>query len=119
MNSGLLSGCDIFEPDLPKNELNVYGVMGYEAGYSWGYYNPLTMKVFWVTPDKYEPSQRQFYIPKGYLTLENFTKAKLPDGTPYNEKQKKQAMDTYNWLFYKGYCDGAQDNLHGKPDKTL
>lgn len=112
-------GCEIFELELPQKDKDTFSFMGYEVGYSWGYFNPLDKPVYWVTPDKYESFHRQYYIPKGYRILEDFAKAQLSNGTPLNSKQKKQAMESYNWMFYAGYCKGAQDRVQGKPNALL
>ncbi|MCJ7655484.1 MAG: hypothetical protein MUO97_09365 [Dehalococcoidia bacterium] len=101
--------------DLPQKDKDTFSLMGFEVGYSWGYWNPQDVPVYWVTPDKYESFHRQLYIPKGYWTMEDMANVNFPDGTPLNEKQKRQAMEAYNWMFYAGYCRGAQDSVQGKP----
>jgi len=113
---GQASTYGVFAPDLPQKDKDTFSLMGFEVGYSWGYWNPQDVPVYWVTPDKYEPFHRELYIPKGYWTTENVTNLHFPDGTPLNDKQKRQAMEAYNWMFYAGYCKGAQDRVEGKPD---
>ena len=112
---GLTISCTAFAPDLSQKDKDTFSFMGFEVGYSWGYWNSLNAPVYWVTPDKYEPFHRKFYIPKGYWTMEDVADTHFPDGTLFNEKQRRQAMEAYNWMFYAGYCRGAQDRVQGKP----
>ena len=99
----------------------------YMAGYSWGYEltaeNKDRTDLFWTPPDKVAEAQkfnpqvniRDFYIPKGYWTMEDVANAHFPDDTPFNDKQKKQAMEANNWGFYDGFIEGGHDYLDGKP----
>jgi len=111
-------------PSLPDDEKEVVYYMGFSEGYTNGYAlvlkNPKT-KVWWITPDmvdkdaKTNPSIREDYIPKGYWTHSDVAKAHFSDGTPFNEKQKKEFMEGYNWGFYSGFRKGADDCLEGRP----
>ena len=113
--SGLPLGCGVFDPDLPQEDKNFLSFDGFQVGYSWGYFAPVDAPVYWVPPDRVEPFHRELYIPKGYLTMEHFANACFPDGTPWNQKQKRQAVEAYNWAFYAGFCQGVDDNLHDRP----
>ena len=122
--SGLVVGC---AADLPENEQEVWFSSGIMYGYSWGYwltFEDPDLPILWTPPDKvdevqqlYETDIRKMYIPKGYLTMEGFSDAHFPDGTPYNEKQKGQAVESYNWGFYAGFRQGSEDCLDGKPNR--
>lgn len=128
----ILAGC---APSLPEEEEELTFAVGYEAGYSWGYFLPLEDEhypIFWTAPNKVDEVQkfhseqlhsevniRDFYIPKGYWTMEDVANAHFPDGTPYNEKQKKQAVEAYNWGFYAGFHQGFEDWADGKPPHHL
>lgn len=126
MSLGLQVACDT-EAGLSDDDKTEWFSMGHSPGYSWGYYltrdNP-NQKFFWTRPDRVDDVQklypdinlRDYYIPKGYRTLDSFADTHFPDGTALNSKQKKQAMESYNWGFYSGFNDGAMDCLDGKPD---
>ena len=70
-------------PDLPKEIEETFFALGYEAGYSWGYELTAEKKdrtdLFWTPPDKVDYAQklnpnvniRDFFIPKGYWTMED------------------------------------------------
>jgi len=121
---GMVMGC---APDLPKEEDDAIFTCGYEDGYSWGYW--LTAEdshrkdLFWTPPDKVDDAQkfnpkvniRDYYIPKGYWTIDDVANTHFPDGTPFNDKQKKQWMEAYNWGFYSGFKQGCDDCIEGKP----
>ena len=126
--SGLTVGC---APDLPKEEEETFFALAYETGYGWGYWltaeNKDRTDIFWTPPDKVDDAQkfnptvniRDFYIPKGYWTMEDVANTHFPDGTPFNDKQKKQAIEANNWGFYSGFMQGCKDCLEGKPDRYL
>jgi len=127
LTSGIMIGC---APDLPKEVNDATFTSGYEDGYSLGY--SLTVEdshrkdLFWTPPDKVEEAQkfnpkiniRDFYIPKGYLTMNDVASLHFPDGTPFNEKQKEQWAEAYNWGFYSGFRKGCDDYIKGKPSHT-
>lgn len=95
-------------PGLPKEEEQVWFNLGHFDGRSWGDSAAAgNWKVFWVSPDKVQDFQRNDYIPKGYLPVDDFATAHFTDGTPYNGKQKKQACEAYNWGFFYGFYRGA------------
>jgi hypothetical protein len=114
-------------PGLPKEDNDTAFTLGYEDGYSWGY--SLTFEdsnrkdLFWTPPDKVEDAQkfnpkiniRDFYIPKGYLTMDGADNLHFPNGTPFNDKQKEQWIEAYNWGFYSGFKQGCDDCISGKP----
>ncbi|GAH65747.1 unnamed protein product, partial [marine sediment metagenome] len=97
--SGLWVSC---AADLPKKEEETFFALAYETGYGWGYWltaeNKDRTDIFWTPPDKVDEAQklnpqvniRDFYIPKGYWTMGDVANAHFPDGTPFNDKQKKQ-----------------------------
>ena len=126
LTSGMTIGCTA---DLPEDEQTVWFNSGNMDGYSWGYW--LTFEdpncpILWTPPDRLDEAQKfhgenvqKVYIPKGYLTMEDFANTHFPDGTPFNEKQKEQAMEAYNWGFYSGFLQGSNDCLEGKPDRYL
>jgi len=128
LTSGVVAGC---AADLPKEEDETFFALAYETGYGWGYWLTAEDKdrtdIFWTPPDKVDDAQkfnpqvniREFYIPKGYWTIEDVANAHFPDGTPFNNKQKEQAMEANNWGFYSGFMQGCQDFLEGKPDRYL
>jgi len=121
-------GCS---PDLPKDAEETFYALAYEAGYSWGYQltaeNKDRTDLFWTPPDKVDEAQkfnpnvniRDFYIPKGYWTMEDVANARFSDGTPFNYKQKKQAMEANNWGFYDCFMQGCDDCLKGKRHRFL
>jgi len=123
---GTVVGC---AADLPKEVEETFFALAYEAGYSWGYEltaeNKDRTDLFWTPPDKVDDAQkvnpqvniRDYYIPKGYWTMNDITNARFPDGSPFNEKQKQQAMDANNWGFYSGFLQGCDDCLEGKPNR--
>lgn len=127
LSSGIEISCT---PDLPKEENDNTFTLGYETGYSWGY--QLTSEdshrkdLFWTPPDKIDEAQQfnsnvdilDFYIPKGYLTDADVVNLQFPDATPFNDKQKKQWMEAYNWGFYSGFMKGSKDCLEGKPSHS-
>lgn len=126
--SGLVIGC---APDLPEEEGDRIYALAFEAGYSWGY--DLTAEdrdrkdLLLTPPDKVDEAQgfnpevniRDFYIPKGYWTIDDLANARSPDGIPFNEKQKKQVMEANNWGFFTGFMLGAEEYLEGKPDRRI
>jgi len=126
--SGLWVGC---APDLPKEENDTFFALAYQTGYSWGYWLTVEDKhrtdIFWTPPDRVDEAQelypqlniRDFYIPKGYWTIDDVANAQFPDGTPFNDKQKKQLMEANNWGFYSGFMQGSKDCVEGKPDRYL
>ncbi len=131
--SGLWIGC---APDLPKEIYDQLFVMGNDNGYGWGYWLTAEaekqgiLEAFitnLIPPDIVDEVQklnpkvniRDFYTPKGYWTMEDVADTHLPDGTPFNDKQKKQAMEAYNWGFYTGFMDGSEDALKGKPHRRF
>ncbi|MFC1962539.1 hypothetical protein ACFLWB_00860 [Chloroflexota bacterium] len=128
VTSGLVIGC---APDLPKEVGGSIYALAYEAGYSWGY--DLTAEdrdrkdLLWTPPDKVDDAQkfnpkvniRDFYIPKGYWTIDDVANARFPDGIPFNEKQKKRVMEANNWGFYAGFMQGVEEYLEGKPDRRI
>ena len=121
--SGMTAGCT---PDLPEETKETHYALAYETGYSWGYWltaeNKDRRDLFWTPPDKVDDAQkinpkvniRDFYIPKGYWTMDDVANAHFPDGTPFNDKQKKQSMEANNWGFYDGFRQGVDDYLKGK-----
>ena len=123
---GMVMGC---APDLPQEENDAIFTCGYEDGYSWGYC--LTAEdshredLFWTPPDKVDDAQKfnskvnilDYYIPKGYWTIDDVANTHFPDGTPFNDKQKKQWMEAYNWGFYSGFKQGCDDFIEGKPSR--
>lgn len=125
--AGIL-GC---APDLPKEENDAIFTCGYEDGYSWGYWLTAEEKdrtdLWWTPPDRVDEAQklyskvniRDFYIPKGYWTIDDVANTQFPDGTPFNDKQKEQWMEAYNWGFYSGFMQGCDDCIEGKPDHYL
>ena len=122
--SGALVGC---AAGLPEDETFSWYAMGDMEGYQCGHWLAVTDKDYpalWITPDRvdkvqqlYETNIREVYIPKGYLTMEDFANAHFTDGTPYNNKQKEQALEGHNWGFYDGFCQGVDDGLHGRPSR--
>ena len=118
-------------PDLPKEEEGTLYSLAYVTGYEWGYLLTAEGKdrtdLFWTPPDSVDVAQevnpqvniRDFYIPKGYWTMEDVANTHFPDGTPFNDKQKKQAMEAYNWGFYNGFMQGCDDCIEGKPARYL
>lgn len=124
---GIEVGC---APDLPKEENDNIFIIGYEDGHSWGY--QLTAEdshrkdLFWTAPDKVDEAQKfnpkvnilDFYIPKGYLKKADVANLHFPNGTPFNDKQKEQWMQAYNWGFHSGFMRGSKDYLEGKPSHT-
>lgn len=121
--SGTTVGCT---PDLPEETKETFYALAYEAGYSWGYWltaeNKDRKDLFLTPPDKVDEAQkfnpkvniRDFYIPKGYWMIDDVANAHLPDGTPFNDKQKRQAMEANNWGFYDGFLQGVDDCLKGR-----
>ena len=121
---GMVIGCAL---DLPKEEHDSIFTSGYEDGYSWGYW--LTSEdshrkdLFWTPPDELDDAQkfnpkvniRDFYIPKGYLTMGDVANLHFPDGAPFNDKQKEQWVEAYNWGLYSGFMRGSKDYMEGKP----
>ena len=128
LTSGMVVGC---AADLPKEEEETFSALAYETGYGWGYSltaeNKDRTDIFWAPPDAVDEAQklnsqvniRDFYIPKGYWTMEDVANAHFPDGTPFNDKQKKQVIEANNWGFYSGFMQGSHDCLEGKPDRYL
>ena len=126
--SGLIVGC---ASDLPNEIYNQLFILGNDKGYGWGYGLTTEDKdrtdIFWTRPHAVDEAQkfnpkvniRDFYIPKGYWTMEDVANTHLPDGTPFNDKQKKQAMEAYNLGFYTGFMDGSEDTLKGKPHRRF
>ena len=124
LTSGIVIGC---APDLPKEENDAFFTCGYEDGHSWGYWLIAEDKdrtdLWWTPPDRVDEAQklhpgvniRDFYIPKGYWTIDDVADIQFPDGTPFNDKQKKQVMEAYNWGFYSGFMQGCDDSIEGKP----
>ena len=127
LTSGIVVGC---APDLPKEENDAIFTCGYEDGYSWGYWLAIeykdTTSILWTPPDRVDKVQklypkvniRDFYIPKGYLTMSDVANLQFPDGPPFNDKQKKQWMEAYNWGFYSGFMKGYKDCVEGEPSHT-
>lgn len=126
----LAAGCGDTSSGLTKEELAEFYTTGNGDGYSWGYW--LTSEdpngpILWTPPDKVDDVQkfypnsniRDMYIPKGYLTEYDVAGAHFPDGTPYNSKQKRDATEAYNLGFYDGFCQGSDDCLHGKPNRSF
>lgn len=125
---GLCTGC---APDLPKEEEKNFFTLAYDAGYSWGYLltaeNQKRTDVRLIPPDRVDAVQKlnpnlnvhDFYIPKGYWTLEDVANAHFPDGTPFNKKQKTQVMEAHNWGFYSGFMQGSKDYIEGKPYRSF
>jgi hypothetical protein len=113
-------------PDLPKETEETFYTTAYQAGYSWGYQltaeNKDRKDLFWTPPDKVDVAQevnpqiniQDYYIPKGYWTTKDVANAQFPDGAPFNEMQKKQAIEANNWGFYDGFLQGVDDYLKGK-----
>ena len=128
LTSGLWIGC---ASNLPEEINEQLFVMGNDVGYGWGYSlvaeNEDRRDLFWTPPDKVDDAQkfnpkvniRDFYIPKGYWTMNDVADSHYPDGTPFNDKQKKQAMEAYNWGFYSGFMQGCDDYREGKPDRSI
>lgn len=128
LTSGLVVSC---APDLPEEEEETLFALAHEAGYGWGYQltaeNKDRTDIFWTPPDKVDKVQKlypkvnilDFYIPKGYWKIEDVANAQFPDGTPFNNKQKEQAIEANNWGFYSGFLQGSHDCLEGKPDRYL
>ena len=126
--SGTMVGC---APDLPKEIHDQLFFMGNDVGHGWGYWlideDKNRTDIFWTRPHAVDEAQkfnpkvniRDFYIPKGYWTMEDAAEAHLPDGTPLNDKQKRQAIEAYNWGFYTGFLDGSKDCLEGKPHRRI
>lgn len=126
--ASVVAGC---APDLSKKDIEMFYASGYENGYDWGYWLTAEDKdrtdLFWTPPDKVDEAQKfnpqvniqDFYIPKGYWTIEDVANARFPDGTPFNDKQKKQAVEANNWGFYDGFSKGAHDYLDGKRHRFL
>ena len=131
--SGLTVGC---APDLPEEIYDHLFILGDDKGYGWGYWltaeaekqgSHMALIADLIPPDKVDEAQklnpevnvRDFYTPKGYWTLEDVADTHLPDGTPFNDKQKKQAMEAYNWGFYNGFMDGSEDALKDKPHRRF
>ncbi|MBI2328551.1 MAG: hypothetical protein HYU85_02780 [Chloroflexi bacterium] len=131
--SGMVVGC---APDLPKEIYDQLFIIGNDKGYGWGYWLTAEaekqgiLEAFitnLIPPDIVDEAQklnpkvniRDFYTPKGYWTMEDVADTHLPDGTPFNDKQKKQAMEAYNWGFYTGFMDGSKDYLEGKPHRRF
>lgn len=93
---------------LPRDEEEEWYTMGYSEGVSQGRVAEIVnANVFLVEPGRTEDFQMDFYIPKGYLSVETLADAHFTNGPPYNEKQKKQACEAYNWGFYAGFYYGA------------
>ena len=125
--SGLV-GC---VPDLPEKEKTQLFALGNDVGYGLGYWLIFKDKdrtdLFWTRPDAVEEAQkfnpkvniRDYYIPKGYWTEDDVANTHFPDGTPFNDKQKKQAIEAYNWGFYSGFMKGCDDCMEGKPDRRF
>jgi len=125
---GMVMGC---AADLPKEIYDKLFVMGNDVGYGWGYWlifeNKDRTDLFWTPPDKVDDAQkfnpkvniRDFYIPKGYWTIKDVANAHLEDGTPMNDKQKRQSMEVYNWGFYTGFMDGSKDSVEGKSHRRF
>jgi len=125
MALGVLTSCN--EAALPEKEKEQFYSLGYDVGYGWGYRlideDKDRFDLLWAPPDTVDVVQesnpqlniRNFYIPKGYWTMEDAADAHFPDGTPFNEKQKEQAIEAYNWGFYDGFMQGSEDCLEGKP----
>ena len=123
----LASGVAGCAPILPEEVEERFFSLAYQAGYSWGC--RLTAEdrdridLFLTPPDQVDDAQkfnpqvniRDVYIPKGYWTLEDVADAQFPDGTTFNDKQKKKAMEVNNWGFYVGFMQGRRDCLEGKP----
>ncbi len=117
------------QADLPDDIYDDVYYLGYDTGYGWGYYLILEDEdrtdIFWTRPHAVEAAQeynpelviRDYSIPKGYWTTADLKEAHLPDGTPFNKKQKEQVMEAYNWGFYLGFMDGGNDCLAGEPDR--
>ena len=128
LTSGLWIGC---APDLSEEINEQLFVMGNDVGYGWGYSlvaeNEDRRDLFWTPPDKVDDAQkfnpkvniRDFYIPKGYWTMDDVADSHYPDGTPFNDKQKKQAIEAYNWGFYSGFMKGCDDYREGKPPHDI
>lgn len=126
--ASVVAGC---APDLPKEEGETFFAVGNYDGYSWGYWlvfeNEDRTDIFWTPPDRVDKVQElcphinitEVYIPKGYWTIKDVANTSFPDGTPFNDKQKKQAVEEYNWGFYSGFLQGSKDCLEGKPDRYL
>ena len=94
--------------DLPEEEKETWFNLGNFDGRSWGSAAERgNWKVYWVSPDRVQDFQRDFYIPKGYLAVDYFATAHFTDGTPYNDKQKREACEAYNWGFFYGFYEGA------------
>jgi hypothetical protein len=113
--SVVLVGCVQDLPDVEKEQFNSLGFM---EGYTCGYWAAAeTSEIWWISPDRVEeiaknnPKILDGYIPMGYFTMEDVSNAHFPDGTPYNEKQKKTAIKEYNWGFYEGFHKGCMDYL--------
>ncbi len=93
---------------LPRDDEEEWYTMGYSEGVSRGRVAEIMNEsVFLVEPGRTEDFQMDFYIPKGYLSVDDLVSAHFTDGPSYNEKQKKQACEAYNWGFYAGFLFGA------------
>ena len=102
---GLQVACS---PSLPEDEKEVWFNLGHFDGRSWGQAAADgNWKVYWISPDRVQEFHRDSYIPKGYLPVEHFANARFSEGKPYNEKQKEQACEAYNWGFFYGFYHGA------------
>lgn len=128
LGAGTVAGCS---DNLPEKTEENFFALAYEAGYSWGYQlteeNKDREDLFWTPPDKVDEAQkfnpkvniRDYYIPKGYWTMGDVGNAQFLDGTPFNDKQKKQALEANNWGFYSGFMRGSKDYLEGKSPAYL
>jgi hypothetical protein len=106
---GLLFHYGVFSPGLPEEDTLAWYACGYGDAYSLGVIARMeNWPVYWVDPDHVNDINKQYYIPRGYMTEEDVANLHFPDGSPYNRKQKKQALEQYNWGFYFGFRDGAE-----------
>ena len=97
--SGLSGGCTA---NLPEDEKASWYAMGDVEGFKDGH---------WLAVVASEVDIKETYIPKGYLSIEDFSDTHFADGTPFNEKQKEQAIKAYNWGFYDGFCRAVDEVL--------
>ena len=121
--SGIIAGCSA---DLPKEEGQAFIIRGFSEGYSQGYSLMAEGKnkseLFLTPPDQVDDAQKSnpmvniqdHYIPKGYWTLDDVADSRFPDGTPFNKKQKEQAIRAYNWAYYSGFIKACDDYVEGK-----
>jgi hypothetical protein len=127
--SGLVVGCNS-GADLSKEDLQIFVIGGNNEGYLKGYWATITNEYCYFTrPNKVEEAQkflngyeqkinlRDFYIPKGYITMEDLAAAHHPDGTSYSDKEKRQAMEGYNWGYYQGFLDAVDDCAEGRANR--